>query len=93
MANAPASGSSPRIAGTASGTIPAATLNQATSYRLRPTGTRQSAVTLSRDRARLTQNVVPAASTRQMSDEIPPVSGISLTSWSALTSAIRTSAP
>ena len=55
IAKHPAARSSPRIAGTAAGTMPPATRIHSTSHRLRSTGARQSAATLSFGSARLTQ--------------------------------------
>src|SRR6187455_2398135 len=91
MANAPPMGSSPRIAGTAAGTIADAVRNHATSLRLRPTGARQSAATFRRASARLTQNVPEGPSTRQMSDETPPLIGQMATGELVVTNFMRAS--
>src|SRR6187200_1443531 len=69
----------------------AAARNHATSWRLRPTGACHSAATFRRASARLTQNVPRGPSTRQMSEDTPPLIGRSSTGWSALTSFIRAS--
>src|SRR6478752_4370127 len=62
--------------GTLSGQCLAAKLIHAHSYALRSTGAYHSFATLSRGSAHLMQIVRPGKSTRQMSDDTPPGSGV-----------------
>ena len=80
MAKSPAVRSSPISRGTASGTISPATRIHSASLWLRATGARQSAATLSFGSACFTQKERPATSTRAMSEDTPPGSGVTTTS-------------
>src|SRR5574337_787198 len=76
MANSPPALSSARIAGTARGRKRATARIQAASAALRSTGASHNCATLSLGSARLTQKRKSPASTRLMSEETPPASGV-----------------
>ena len=76
MAKSRARRSSPSTRGTLAGNQAPACRSQAASAALRSTVTSQTAATFRRESARLTQKRRSATSTRTMSDETPPVSGV-----------------
>src|SRR5215217_1923531 len=80
MANRPASRSSPSNSGTNVGCHGRTVRSHSASAALRSTGASHTAETFNCANARLTQKRRASASTSWMSDDTPPVSGVSVTS-------------